>query len=208
MKIVAFADTHGCHNNVEMPDGDILIFAGDMCSHGEIPEVANFANWFNDLPHKTKIIIAGNHDWAFQKQVSLCVGMFNAVYLEDRECTIGGIRIYGSPWTPSFQSWAFMKDRGHDIKAKWDLIPEDIDVLVTHGPPEGVLDNTGHDYMGCRDLKNAVERTKPKHHIFGHCHEDYGSVVRFRTEFLNVSICNRNYNPCREPVVFDIEEEK
>lgn len=204
MKIVAFADTHGLHDDVAIPDGDVLIFAGDLCNAGSITEVSFFADWFNALPHKTKIFIAGNHDVAIQEQTSLCVGMIDAIYLEDQEYTIDGIRIYGSPWTPTFLDWAFMKSRGEEIRERWDLIPEGLDILVTHGPPFEVLDNTGHDYVGCMDLKHAIMGANPKHVIFGHCHEDHGSVVRFRKEYMNVSICDGDYDPCRQPVVFEV----
>jgi len=205
VKIVAFADTHGLHEKVNVPDGDVLIFAGDLCNSGRMRDVERFAEWFNPLPHKHKVVVAGNHDIALQNDLAKSLTFLKgAHYLEDDSVEISGIKIYGSPWTPKFQSWAFMKKRGEDIKAKWDLIPDGLDILVTHGPPEGTLDNNGHDHIGCRDLKDAVGRAKPRLHIFGHCHEDQGSAVRFRTEFMNVSICDGEYDPCRKPMVFEI----
>lgn len=204
MKLVAFADTHGFHEGLEVPDGDILIFAGDMCMHGDVAEVAIFATWFNKLPHKFKFIVAGNHDWAFVREVSLCVGMFDAIYLQDDSCMLGDVCIYGAPWTPEFCGWAFMLERGNEIKAKWDWIPDCTGVLVTHGPPLKVLDNNGRENCGCWDLLGAVERVKPKVHIFGHIHSAYGKEDNKDTVFANVSMCDDIYDAVRKPMVFEV----
>lgn len=107
-----------------------------------------------------------------------------------------GIKFYGSPWQPWYYDWAFNEQRGEKIKAKWDLIPEDTDVLITHGPPMGILDKTlesGH--VGCEELVKAVHRIKPKLHIFGHIHEDHGELRLHGTHFVNAASCNLKYKP-------------
>lgn len=208
MRIVALSDTHGYHDEVDVPDGDILIFAGDMCGHSTIDSVEEFGYWMDTLPHEHKIYIAGNHDWPFVNQKERAKNRVNAIYLEDGFTIINGIKIYGSPWTPEFCGWAFMKLRGNDIKAKWDLIPEDTDILVTHGPPMNFMDDVRGEHCGCRDLKDAVERVMPQHHCYGHIHESYGSDQCGVTQLHNVSICDGVYDPRNAPVVFDVSEKE
>ncbi len=205
MKLVAFADTHGFHEGLVVPDGDILVFAGDMCMRGEMTEVSDFAVWFNALPHKHKIIIAGNHDWAFYDHGGAARGHFDATYLEDDSIMIDRLCIYGSPWTPEFCGWAFMLARGDEIKAKWDAMLDCVDILISHGPPLGMLDKVRGEHVGCWDLKGAVERVKPKLHIFGHLHSNYGVDDNKDTVFANVSMLDDNYGyNDRVPLTFDI----
>jgi len=206
MKIVAIADTHTLHDSVDVPDGDMLIFAGDVCSRGSIMEVGIFAGWLAYLPHKYKIIIAGNHDWAFQRQHDVTVDhLGDVIYLQDDMIEIEGLKIYGSPWQPEFCSWAFNLPRGDAIKQKWDMIPENIDVLVTHGPPKNILDEVDEGTNeGCEELEKAVRRVKPKYHIFGHIHEGYGVYKSKDTVFINASVCNRNYDPINKPIEIEI----
>ncbi len=214
MKIIAFSDTHGSHGGeviagyprgLVIPDGDVLIFAGDMCSVGSMDEVIEFAEWFNALPHKHKLYIAGNHDWAFQRDLSTCVALIDGTYLQDDEVEIDGVKFWGAPWTPEFCGWAFMKDRGNEIMERWSRIPEDTDVLITHGPPIRILDSNGRENCGCFDLRMAVERVKPKYHIFGHLHGSYGVDSNADTVFANVSMLDDNYGMTdREPYTFEV----
>ena len=120
---------------------------------------------------------------------------------------IDGVKFYGSPWQPWFYDWAFNLERGPEIRAKWDLIPEDTDVLITHGPPYGIGDLTFQkDHAGCQDLLKAVERLKPRTHIFGHIHERYGINSIDGTTFINASSFNHNYHRFNEPVIFDLKQ--
>jgi hypothetical protein len=137
------------------------------------------------------------------------------IYLEDNERTVAGLRIYGSPWQPEFYSWAFNLPRGPELKAKWDMIPDGLDILVTHGPPLGHGDMTfGYDgrmpkgSVGCADLKDAVFRAKPKLHIFGHIHSGYGVTEEGGTKFVNASSCNENYDALNKPIVMDYKDGK
>ncbi len=206
MRIVCVSDTHGRGRDAVVPDGDVLVHAGDLTSMGTLPQIAQEAAWLRSLPHRTKVVIAGNHDFAFEHEPREAVALLrDLVYLEDSEATIDSVRFYGSPWQPRFFDWAFNLDRGPAIRARWDRIPAGIDVLVTHGPPAGVLDRTaaGMD-VGCADLLDAIARVRPKVHVFGHIHEAYGLVVKDGTTFVNASTCNRSYKPVQPPIVVDI----
>jgi Icc-related predicted phosphoesterase len=125
--------------------------------------------------------------------------------LQDKEVEFEGIRIYGSPWTPTFFQWFFMKDRGPAIRKKWDLIPQGIDILVTHGPPIGYGDFSSYQSarMGDEELREAVDRIRPKLHVFGHNHGGYGESRNEHTLFVNASSCDEGYNPSNAPVVVD-----
>ena len=207
MKIVCISDTHHLHNllKFEIPDGDILIHAGDFTNVGNKEDVVNFNKWLGKLPHKHKIVIAGNHDWLLYRKKNSRNLLTNCTYLEDEEVTIDGIKFYGSPYTPTFFNWAFMLDRGQPLVDKWKQIPQFTDVLITHGPPYGRLDRTieGND-TGCEALLGRVLDIKPKYHIFGHIHEAHGMVRNDYTCFINASSCNRAYIPKQEPIVFNI----
>jgi hypothetical protein len=128
-----------------------------------------------------------------------------AHYLEDSGIEIAGVKFWGSPWQPEFYDWAFNLPRGQALADKWALIPDDIDVLITHGPPLGILDQviTG-DHVGCADLLEAVQLIKPKVHIFGHIHEGYGRIEQNGTVFINASVCTARYRPINPPIVVEV----
>jgi predicted phosphohydrolase len=206
MRIVCLSDTHDLHRELQVPDGDLLLHAGDATMKGTPAQIAAFDRWLGTLPHAHKVVIAGNHDWAFERTPAAARALIrNARYLEDEETTVDGLRIWGSPWQPWFFDWAFNLERGPAIAAKWALIPEGIDVLVTHGPPLGVLDRTSHgDDVGCADLLAAVHRVRPRLHVFGHIHEGYGTLERGGTRFVNASNCTERYRPVQPPIVVDL----
>lgn len=189
MRIVAMADTHGFHARLDVPDGDLLIHAGDLTQRGTLAQVQEVADWLRSLPHRNKVIIAGNHDFAFQRSPAEARALFAGLtYLEDEEVTLDGVRIYGSPWQPWFHDWAFNLRRGPAIDQKWQLIPEGLDVLVTHGPPMGYGDRVFFgDRVGCEDLTRHLARTKPRFHLFGHIHEDRGEWQLGPTRICNVT---------------------
>mgnify|MGYP001466990095 CR=1 FL=1 len=210
MKFVVMSDTHNRHRDLKIPDGDILIHAGDATSGGQLSEVADFAAWFAAQPHRIKILVAGNHDFAFQDDYENAVDILkNAggiVYLQDAAYQIesddGPIRIWGAPWQPWFHNWAFNL-RGAELKAVWDLIPRDTEVLITHGPPFEVLDETNRgDCVGCKYLRKRILEIKPKLHICGHIHEGYGLASLGTTSVMNCSICDLSYKPVNRPLVF------
>ena len=209
MKIVTMSDTHNFHDKVVVPDGDCIVFAGDMCGYGGIDEVNDFCIWLEKLPHKHKIIVAGNHDWHFQRAPHLAkarVEEAGAVYLSDNWCDEGGVRFYGSPFQPEFCNWAFNLPRnGVGLRERWEAIPEDIDVLITHCPPQGVLDQCwDNEKVGDRYLWEADLRVKPELHVFGHIHGMYGQIKIGPTLYVNASCCNEDYEPVNEPQVVEI----
>jgi hypothetical protein len=134
-------------------------------------------------------VIAGNHDWCFQRYPAEARRrLTNAVYLEDDTAEVAGLKIYGSPWQPRFCDWAFNLDPGPELAAKWAMIPGDTDVLVTHGPPEGILDLTRRWYrVGDADLRARVREIRPGLHVFGHIHEAAGIFRSENTLFVNAA---------------------
>ena len=174
MKFVLISDTHKRHRKLNIPDGDFLIHAGDITSGGEPETLVDFNNWLGELPHKHKIVIAGNHEigWAKvpfdlkQKMLS------NAIYLEDSEITIDGLKFYGSPWQKWFFDWEWnfpQSDKNGEFAKKiWSKIPIDVDILIIHGPAYMMLDKviessrksteTNRDkHQGCKYLAERIK---------------------------------------------------
>ncbi len=208
MVIVAISDTHGLHASLDIPEGDVLIHAGDLTRLGSLDDVIAFNDFLGTLPHPNKIIIAGNHDLCFENHRKVCEGLLtNCIYLQDQEIIINGVKFYGSPWQPWFYDWAFNLKRGPEIRTKWDLIPEDTDVLITHGPPYGIGDMTIRgEQTGCQDLLEVVEKIKPRVHIYGHIHEGYGITSNKATTFINASCCDHLYQMVNPPLVFELTD--
>jgi len=177
MRLVCIADTHLYdHSLPPVPNGDVLIHAGDLLRSGSMAELEYAAAWLHALPHPHKVVIAGNHDWCFEHTPLPARNVLGPriTYLEDSEAEIDGVRFWGSPWQPRFFNWAFNLSRGPALAAKWALVPTGVDVLVTHGPPRGYGDQVNGAREGCDDLRIALERIKPALHVFGHIHEDGG----------------------------------
>jgi len=189
LRIVCVSDTHGKHRKTMIPDGHILLHAGDLTEHGKLDEVEDFNRWLGSLPHRHKIVIAGNHDFCFaERPYEARARITNALYLEDTATEVEGVKIYGSPWQPWFGGWAFNLPRGPELAAVWAKIPDDTDILITHGPPEGILDqNRRGDCCGCRDLLGRVLELRPRLHVFGHIHEAAGQLLIGDTTFVNAS---------------------
>ena len=207
-KIICLSDTHNCHDEISVPDGDILIHAGDATLNGTEIETENFLAWFSALPHKYKIFVAGNHDWLYEKKnrrARLLTAAYKIEYLQDSAIEIDGLKIYGSPWQPRFYDWAFNLNRGAEIGEKWKLIPPNTDVLITHGPPHGILDETPRgDLAGCEELIKRVAEIRPRLHVFGHIHQGYGSLEKFGVRFVNASVCDESYVPSQKPIIVDL----
>jgi Icc-related predicted phosphoesterase len=210
VRLVCVSDTHLRTEDLSVPDGDVLLHAGDLTGTGDEGEVREAARWLASLPHAQKVVIAGNHDWLFQREPAkaraLLATVPGLVYLEDEEARVGGLRIWGSPWQPTFFDWAFNAARGEEIRRHWDRIPAGIDVLLTHGPPAGILDETVEDvHAGCADLLDAVRRVRPRLHVFGHIHEGAGQVHQGGVHFMNAATVDRAYEPVHAPIVVDLD---
>lgn len=207
MQIVIISDTHGQHEALQLPPGDVLLHAGDVSGRGKPEEVKSFVNWFAAQPHAHKVFIAGNHDFYFERETSDNIQAIlpsNIIYLNDSGTTINGIHIWGSPVTPWFFDWAFNRQRGSDIQQHWDLIPANTDILLTHGPVHGILDKTTRgERVGCQDLLSKVLSIQPHYCICGHIHEAYGMEEQAGTTFINASVLDERYRLVHEPVVVD-----
>jgi predicted phosphohydrolase len=209
MRLVVASDTHEQHAGLDVPDGDAFIHAGDLTFRGDLRAIRAFGAWVQALPHKHKIIIAGNHDWAFEREpasarVAIGDGTQGVMYLQDSGVTIDGVSFWGSPWQPWFLDWAFNLRRGSAIAAKWALIPANTDVLITHGPPMDILDSNGKENLGCADLTRRLGEIRPRAHIFGHIHEGSGVLVQAGTTYVNASICDAAYKPTNPVRVIDV----
>jgi Icc-related predicted phosphoesterase len=215
-KVVCISDTHNFHEQIAVPDGDVLIHSGDATAKGTDIEVIGFLDWFSRLPHERKVFVAGNHDWMFEvdsRHARLWLADSKITYLQDSAVEIDGLKIYGSPWQPRFFDWAFNLNRGYELAEKWAMIPDDIDILITHGPPYGILDlvpRKGWDEnTGCEELRKRVERIaafgRLKLHVFGHIHCGYGVHEEFGVKFVNASTCDEQYNPTQPPIVIDLD---
>jgi Icc-related predicted phosphoesterase len=188
MKIAAISDLHGEYEKIKFfPHADVFVFAGD-CAPGDmatLPEICKFAKWVHSLPYNHKIIIPGNHDMPLWHDQNLGQSLYNGLhylvdrtttinYLVDRTTTINGIKFHGSPWTPLFGPYGFMKP-DEDLEQIWDNIPENTDVLITHGPPFGVLDaNYSGTRCGSKTLIKRLDDIGIPYNIFGHIHEARG----------------------------------
>lgn len=205
MRIVCISDTHAKHRQLAIPDGDVLVHAGDLTRRGEHSDVRDVDDWLGTLPHRHKVVIAGNHDFCFERTPSSRGWIRHATYLQDEAVEIEGVKFYGSPWQPRFFDWAFNLDRGLPLRRVWNKIPADVDVLITHGPPFGILDLTaGGEQVGCEELRAAVERLRPRLHIFGHIHEAAGTLERDGTTFVNACSCDLRYRASQTPIVIDL----
>lgn len=214
--IVTISDTHNRHKEIDVPNGDILIHAGDFSNRGTQSEIDDFLSWFSNLPHTWKILIAGNHDKGtdrdqqgqsyrglpehFEKSCEL----LNITLLNDSDCEIPSnngemIKIWGSPVQPRFGfDWAWNRDRGAEIAYHWDKIPNDADIVVTHGPPHGYGDRVHRGCRaGCQDLAETLLKIKPKLHVSGHIHEDRGVFLDIinGVTYNNASSLTLRYEP-------------
>jgi len=237
MQFVAISDTHLAKPS--LPEGDVLLHAGDLALEGTLPELSGAAAWLEEQKrakgYEHVIVIAGNHDWPFQREPGLARQIMQErglLYLEDSALTLDGeraldgftpapgrITIYGSPWQPEFMGWAFNLRRGQSLADKWSLIPAGVDILLTHTPPSGILDGVPtfnedaypsddsltQRHVGCEDLLKELARIRPRVHVFGHVHANPGRIERSGTIFCNATIMNESYHPQWEPFCFDLE---
>ena len=220
--VTLISDTHNKHKHVhnnslgDLPGGDILIHAGDISSMGYEHEITEFAKWYDGLNYDHKIFIAGNHDWGFQNNTEKVKGILTGYktidYIQDELLTIQDgdkpeVKIWGSPWQPEFYNWAFnLPKNGDELKAKWDMIPEDVDILITHGPAWGFLDDVDGrrgDHLGCELLAERIKSIKPKIHVCGHIHTGHGHYFDGHTHYFNASLLNERYLYAQTPWKFE-----
>lgn len=209
MDIWHISDTHGHHHQLTPPKVDMVLFTGDGSNYRDQfrnePEMRDFLNWFAALPIKYKVMIAGNHDSAVYHKLikSKEIEARGIIYLEDSGVEIEGVKIWGSPWSPTYGGWWYMKDRSK-LNKNWMMIPEDVDILMTHTPPKGILDvshkrDGSLELCGCSALMKRVRWIMPKYHLFGHIHDGNGIINAgtrqlsgIRTVFSNGSVVTDN----------------
>jgi len=208
IKICCFSDTHNQHRRLKIPECDILIFAGDA-GITSYEKLEDFNNWLGSLNVKHRIITMGNHDrYCEEIYRNNCKLFFtNAIYLENESVQIEGIRFWGSPYSKIFNNWSFMADDDY-LAHIWEYIPDNTDIVITHGPAFGILDVVGWQSEGSQSLRKRIDEIKPKIHIHGHIHECYGFIKREHTEHINASILDGAYNFVNEPVEFEYNRRK
>lgn len=209
MKITCISDLHGHYP--ELPGGDLLIVGGDLTAKDEENEYQDFFQWIVYQHYTKTVIIAGNHDNFIEKNKGRFRRREGEVeYLCDSGTEFEGLRIWGSPWTKWFRGvnpkcTAFMLKTEEELAQKWALIPDDVDILVTHSPPYGILDRTSRrELAGSIELDERLQIVKPRLHVFGHIHEAYsmdevGSII-----FVNASHVNERYEPVNKPITITL----
>lgn len=204
MKIDCVGCLHGHHPKLE--GGDLLIVTGDLTARDHLAsEWVKFYKWMHNLDYKYKVIIGGNHDNMFQTNKYEIIfehwKSIDSTYLCNSETEFEGLKIWGTPHSLLFDGvnprcTAFMGTE-EELKKEYDKIPEDIDILISHTPPHGILDmNKDADHCGSIALRETMMRVKPKYLICSHIHEQGGKEVDLvMTKVINCSYVNERYQP-------------
>lgn len=223
MRLVMLSDTHEQHAQVDVPDGDVLLHAGDFTYKGEPKAILDFARWLGNLPHEHKVVIPGNHDWLFEKDWDHATALMSSSgahvlnQSQTRIDSVGGkrlsrhlkgvagpITIWGEPRTPEFYEWAFNVPREEMRFQVWNYAPRQLDILLCHGPPKNVCDaNYRDERVGDEALHQLIVETQPRLVVCGHIHGGYGIGMIGRTLVVNASICTEKYKPTNSPIVLD-----
>ncbi len=224
MKFVCISDTHCEHWGMDMPEGDVLLCAGDISLRGNEIQTSEFNYWLGGLDYQYKIVVPGNHDFGFQTHPGLFKAILSeATVLMDEAIVINGIKIYGTPWQPKFNNWAFgLERKSPEMQRAMDAIPEDTNILITHAPPYGILDEVpkrnsagtpiGMQHIGCETLRASLEKRFPelRYHLFGHIHESGGvemvTMNNRPTWFINATIADKHHDPNNLPKIFHYEK--
>lgn len=230
MRITVISDTHTRHDLItkDLPGGDLLLHTGDLMNSGYVEkDVINFCNWYSSIGnYESKVFIAGNHDRMFQdfpEKIQEILDFHKSIdYIQDDTLVLYGdgpegnspednIRIYGSPWQPWFYDWAFnLPKNGPGLASKWEAIPKNTDILLTHGPAWGILDTVAgrsFDNLGCGLLAERIQQIQPKIHVCGHIHTGYGYKFQNGTHFFNASVLDEQYEYTQKPLTFDWDKE-
>jgi Icc-related predicted phosphoesterase len=205
MHITIISDTHNEHEKFDALSGEVLIHCGDMFNLFDRNEddFERMDEWFGRQDFDMILCTGGNHDFALENRVESCAQPFeNAVYLQDKTFVHEGVTFYGAPWTPLLKGHAFFRQES-ELSDKWQQIPDDTDVLITHTPPAGVLDISSRGLeLGCRHLADTVGRVSPQLHCFGHVHASSGVREVGNTTFINASSVNSQFELARPPYEF------
>ena len=225
VRVLLFSDTHGRTREMtpyEYEGIDISIFSGDFTNIGGYRDIVQFKDWYLSCKSKYKVMISGNHELTLdlenqgkirptkpellegktpQELKNVLLNEPGIIYLENRSINLCGLNIFGSPYSPYFCNWAFPTPEDPNI---WDMIPQDTDIIVTHGGPLGILDKSVKGiHCGCPRLDNAILKIKPALCVFGHIHEDAGLVVKKGITYVNASVLNYHYEVAFKPRIVD-----
>jgi len=209
MKLCIISDTHNKHKRLKLPEADAIIHCGDFTSEGKEHQVRDFLKWYSKLEqYKHRLIIAGNHDWLFERAGMLARSLVpkNIHYLQDNGVELDGVYFYGTPVQKPFYNWAFNRPE-EKLAQHWAAIPDHTDVLITHDLPYSIMDLSVYDGTHCGSpslYKEVLERIKPKIHCFGHVHSGYGIKIIENTTFINASNLDEDYMCVNDPIVIDI----
>ena len=224
--IVTSKSLRNSNQSLDLPGGDLLIHAGDFMNSGyDKTDVFEFFEWFDAIDnYDDKIFIAGNHDRIMQNEPEWAQGILTGYktidYLQDSSVKLyfdghngdfpeDNVAIYGSPWQPEFHNWAFNLPRNsEELKAKWDAIPSDTKILITHGPAFGYQDIPGGQSIrvGCEMLRYRIDEIKPMIHVCGHIHGGYGYHFNGHTHCFNASVLDERYNYTNKPFHFEWDQ--
>jgi len=209
IKITCISDTHRFHNEIKIPQCDFLIHAGDIgWDNSSYYYSSNFFKWFSEQPAKHKLFICGNHDIHAERFPTLIkeeAQKHNIIYMHHNFVEIDGLKFYGSNYSPRFGRWAWMKDHGLPMYLEWEKIPEETDVLITHSPPWGILDEIPYsaENVGCEELRDKLKYlSKLKAVVSGHLHYSHGVRQIQNKLFVNAAICTEDYQPLNSPITF------
>lgn len=213
MKIACISDTHNDGLALSgFPEADVLVHAGDATTRGTVEQVKFFAKELSKhlkdsryhAGYQAIIFSPGNHDWLFEKEEQLARQIMTdhgIITLINEEFTYNGVKFWGSPVTPPFCNWAFNWKNDKRLHL-WESIPEDVDVVITHGPPKFILDEVvrygledGIEHTGCPYLRQRLMKIKPQLHVFGHIHEGFGKCVKDGITYINAALMNESYRP-------------
>ena len=231
MKITFISDTHtfmydNNHKELILEKGDILCFSGDIMSSGfNEGELIHFLKWIAKQPFIYKIFIAGNHDRLLEDNPVLSEEIISqyqtdgVIYLKNSSFEYNGFKFYGTPYQPYFCGWAYNISDSEKLINNYRCIPDDVDVLLTHCPPYGILDQshkpnylnpTGEEHLGSIELKEVLETKSqfgvmPRVIAFGHIHGDGGKKIQIGdTLYINASLCDENYEPTNNIITIEL----
>lgn len=209
VKVCAMSDAHWNFPYIEVPDCDIFMYCGDWSGSGTMMEHIKFCQWVNKINARYKLIVPGNHDmycYHYQDMAASMLRGSNAILLVDKEVECFGIRIYGTPWSPRFGNWGYMRP-DDDLYNYFKAIPKGIHFLLTHTPPNGILDLAGTTHIGSNSLNKALTCKYIPYHFFGHNHTpgSYKKKVRNKKyrNYFNVSVCDDEYQVVISPKVME-----
>jgi len=209
MKLTVISDTHNQHEQFGILSGEVLIHCGDMFNlfSKKDGELESIDDWFGRQKFDLILCTGGNHDSALEEQLNVVDEPFqNAVYLQDRAYIHDGINFYGAPWTPELAGQAFYRE-GSELERVWQSIPANVDVLITHTPPAGILDVSSRGLeLGCQYLAKQLRVVNPRVNCFGNVHASSGTQITESTTYINASSVNSQFELTRRPYEVEIRD--